>query len=195
MAKNEQSKKVGSSFDVYLAYDKFLRKAKRGDPEYDRYLEHLVREMKEYDQMNPLAGDSLKSFIQKSDSFLKHFRGISYADFVKHANPRKFKTNDFRYLPDSGNLKKRLFEHRARLYLSALKDYAEEVNYDSNKIRRLLDKIASSTIPYLKKEKDEPTFLTILRTLNNKYEYKGQHSEISDYFKKKDKDHKKDDPR
>ncbi len=147
----------GLSFD----YKRFLEITKTGNYSFDAYVELLSREMQIYDGVDPYEKDALKSITDKADSFLKRHAGISYDDFLRQSNPEIFTENDFGKLPEGKNLRRRLFEHRARLYLSSLEDF-EQRGHD---VSKLLPEIQQSTIPYLKKEKDEPTFREIMKVL------------------------------
>ena len=147
-----------------LDYKDFLERTKTGKPSFDAYIESLAQEMQAYDSTDPYKKDALRSITDKADSFLRRHADISYEDFLRQANPDEFTENDYGNLPQRKNLRRRLFEHRARLYLSALDD-CEKRGY---RLNELLSGIEEATIPYLKKEKDEPTFKEILRVLGRK---------------------------
>src|SRR3989344_8020996 len=147
-----------------LDYRDFLNKAKTGKPSFDAYVESLSREMQTYDEADPYKKDALKEITNKADAFLKRHAGISYENFLRQSKPETFTENDYGSLPERKNLRRRLFEHRARLYLSALDDF-ESRGYD---VLELLPEIQQSTIPYLKKERDEPTFREIMKVLQGK---------------------------
>jgi hypothetical protein len=147
-----------------LDYADFLNKTKTGKFPFDIYVELLAQEMQAYDSIDPYKKDALKSITDKADSFLIRHAEISYEDFLKQSNSDEFNTNDYGNLPKRKNLRKRLFEHRSRLYLSSLDDY-EKKGYN---IVDLLPEVENATIPYLKKERDEPTFQEILKVLGKK---------------------------
>jgi hypothetical protein len=147
-----------------LDYGDFISKAKTGKPSFDAYVESLSGEMQTYDGADPYKKDALKGITDKADAFLKRHAGISYEDFLRQSKPETFTENDYGKLPERKNLRRRLFEHRARLYLSSLEDF-EQRGYD---LHELLPEIQQSTIPYLKKERDEPTFREIMKVLQGK---------------------------
>lgn len=147
-----------------LDYKNFLDKTKTGKPSFDAYVESLSREMQAYDESNPYLKDSLRGITDKADSFLRRHADMSYEDFLRQSKPETFTENDYGNLPERKNLRRRLFEHRARLYLSSLEDF-EQRGYD---VSEVLPEIQESTIPYLKKERDEPTFREIMKVLQGK---------------------------
>jgi len=154
-------KRDGSlSFDYMV----FLTKAKTGEFPFDAYVEFLAREMQTYDKADPYKKDALKEMNDKADAFLRRHAGISYEYFLRQSKPETFTENDYGNLPERKNLRRRLFEHRARLYLSSLED-CEQNGFD---ILKLLPQIQESTIPYIKKERDEPTFREIMKVLKGK---------------------------
>lgn len=147
-----------------LNYENFLKRTKTGNPSFDAYVESLSREMQKYDEADPYKNDALKDITDRADSFLKRHAGISYEDFLRQSKPETFTENDYGSLPERKNLRRRLFEHRARLYLASLEDF-EQRGYD---VSELLPEIQKSIIPYLKKERDEPTFREIMKVLQGK---------------------------
>lgn len=155
------SDKNGSSLPDYK---EFLEKTKTGKPSFDIYVELLSREMQAYDGTDPYKKDALKDLDNKADSFLRRHAGISYKDFLRQSRPETFTENDYGSLPERKNLKRRLFEHRTRLYLSSLEVF-EKSGFD---VSELLPEIQKSRIPFLKKEKDEPTFREIMKVLQRK---------------------------
>jgi|TARA_B100000315_G_C14474957_1_gene540168 hypothetical protein len=147
-----------------LDYKNFLDEAKTGKPSFDAYVESLSREMQAYDGADPYKKNSLNEITDKADAFLRRHTGINYEDFLRQSKPETFTENDYGNLPERKNLRRRLFEHRARLYLSSLEDF-EQRGYN---VGEVLPEIQESTIPYLKKERDEPTFREIMKVLQGK---------------------------
>jgi hypothetical protein len=118
--------------------------------------------MQVYDSIDPYQKNPLKLITNKADSFLRRHANMSYKDFLEKSNPEEFVDNDYGSLPRGKNLKRRLFEHRTMFYLSALEDSEKK----GHNLKKLLSEIRESTIPFIKKEKDEPTFREILKVLN-----------------------------
>ena len=150
--------------DSSLDYRNFLIKAKTGKPSFDTYVELLSREMQTYDEADPYKKDALRSITNKADAFLRRHGGISYEDFLRQSNPETITESDYGNRPERKNLRRILFEHRARLYLSSLEEF-EQRGYD---VSELLPEIQQSTIPYLKKEGHEPTFKEIMKVLKGR---------------------------
>jgi hypothetical protein len=146
-----------------LEYSLFER-TKTGEPSFNAYVESLSQEMQTYDAIDPYKKNPLKEITDKADAFLRRHANISYEDFLRQAKPEDFTGNDYGKLPAKRNLRRRLFTHRAMLYLSALED-CEKKGHD---IKYILREVEQGTIPYIKKERDEPTFQEILRVLRKK---------------------------
>ncbi len=138
---------------------------KIGDRFFDAYLSSISLNMKLYDSIDPYKKGALKPITDKADSFLMRHSGISFEQFLRKSNPEEFIDEDFGELPKKKNLRRRLFEHRTRLYLSALED-CENLGIDINEI---LLRVRVGKIPYLKKNSDEPSFKEILKTLKKSY--------------------------
>lgn len=142
-------------------YRAFLERSKTGNPSFDAFVEALYGEMQIYDEIDPYKRDPLKPITDKADDFLRRHAGISYISFLRQAKPEGFTENDFGKLPEEKNLRRRLFNHRAMLYLAALED-SEKMGHDIDKV---LQEVKEGKIPYIKRESDEPTFREILRVL------------------------------
>ena len=145
-------------------YQDFLEITRTEKPSLGAYIKALCREMQIFDGIDPYVKNPLNVITDKADAFLRRHAGISYEDFLMQAKPETFTENDFGDLPDKKKLRRRLFEHRARLYLSAL----EDVEKEGHNIDELLRDIEEATIPYIKRERYEPTFQEILRVLRKK---------------------------
>ena len=144
-----------------LDYRIFLEKSKVGNTSFDAYIDELSNEMQIFDSINPYKKDPLRPITDKADAFLKRHAGISYKSFLSQSKPEEFSENDYGKLPEKRNLKKRLFEHRSMFYLSALEN-CEQKGYDIDDILREVER---GTIPFIKKEQNEPTFREILKVL------------------------------
>ena len=138
-----------------LNYGNFADRKKEAD--FDRY----VRKVYEADEViSRTTRDEREQFDKltaKVNGFLQKHAGIDYQEFVRRANPYEFDENDYGAMPKKA-LRRRLFDHRAYLYLSALADSETE----GADIGQLLDQISSRKIPFIKKEEREPTFQAIL---------------------------------
>ncbi len=165
MGKQDESyDKPKREYTYSLNYRDFLERTKTGNQSFDAYLESLSREMQIFDSIDPYKMNALVPLTNKADAFLRKHAGISYEDFLRQAKPEDFTGNDYGSLPEKRNLRRRLFKHRSMLYLSALED-AERRGYN---LKELLQEVEQRTIPYLKKERDEPTFQEILKVLGKK---------------------------
>jgi len=142
-------------------YDDILRRVKCGEPSFDVFVEALYATMQRYDAIDPSKKDPLKPIRDRADGFLRGHAGISYESFLRQAKPEEFTENDFGTLPKKKNLRRRLFDHRAMLYLAALDDTVKQ-GYDLDSI---LAEVRKREIPYIKKEANEPTFKEILKVL------------------------------
>jgi len=142
-------------------YADFLKRALKGDLYFDCFLGHLVNEMMAYDKINPYIENPLKPLNDKVNAFLQRHVGISYLEFVDQTKPEDFEEEDFEFLPRKKNLRRRLFDFRARLVIAALADTEKQ----GLNLEEILDAIKDETIPLIKREKEEPTFKAILKIL------------------------------
>ena len=94
---------------------------------------------------------------KKVSDFLQKHMGMNYKEFVEEANPYGFEEVEFSNTEKS--IKRRLFDYKAYLYLSAL----EECEKEGIDINLLIKKIGREKIPYLKPDKNEPTFNRIVK--------------------------------
>lgn len=129
----------------------------RYQAEFDRYVRMIYATEEALHRVDPYEKEPLKTLTDKVNSFLQRHTGLSYEEFVRRANPYDFDKNDYSIMPKKA-LKRRLFDHRAYLYLCALDDCERE----GANIELLLQRISEERIPFLKKEPDEPTFDAIL---------------------------------
>ncbi len=141
---------------------------------FDRY----VRKVYEADEitLKTTRGDRTRfdDLTAKVNGFLQKHAGIDYQEFVRKANPYEFDENDYGAMPKKA-LRRRLFDHRAYLYLSALADSESE----GADIGQLLEQIRSHKIPFIKKEEREPTFQAIYNILGVKEKkYAGEMADL-----------------
>jgi hypothetical protein len=138
-----------------LDYGNFCKDRQEAD--FDRYVRKVYEAEETLQRVDPYEKEPLKELTTKVNSFLQKHAGIDYQEFVRRANPYEFDENDYGAMPKKA-LKRRLFDHRAYLYLSALADSESE----GADIGQLLEQISSHKIPFIKKEEREPTFQAIL---------------------------------
>jgi|TARA_Y100000310_G_scaffold207340_1_gene207845 hypothetical protein len=139
-----------------LDYGNFCRD-KQKEADFDRYVRKVYEAEEVLQRVDPYEKEPLKELTAKVNSFLQKHASIDYQEFVRRANPYEFDENDYGAMPKKA-LRRRLFDHRAYLYLSALADSEEE----GADIGQLLEQISSRKIPFIKKEEKEPTFQAIL---------------------------------
>lgn len=139
-----------------LDYANFCRD-KLEEAVFDRYVRKVYETEEALQRVDPYEKEPLKGLTDKVNGFLQRHAGIDYQEFVRRANPYEFVEDDYANMPKKA-LKRRLFDHRAYLYLSALADSEDE----GADIGQLLQQISSRKIPFIKKEEKEPTFQAIL---------------------------------
>lgn len=137
-----------------------LAKYRTGDAELDSYISFLGEALSSYENIDPRSKEQLESYMNRIDRFLEKYAGITYSEFVNQADPQDIRGNDFNLI-DNPRLKRRLFEFRAKLYLTALDSWDQK----GLNLENILEKIKSAKIPYIKKEETEPTFERILEIL------------------------------
>ena len=125
--------------------------------EFDRYVRKIYETEEALHRVDPYEKKPLKALTDKVNRFLQRHAGLNYEEFVRRVNPCDFNENDYSLMPKKA-LKRRLFDHRAYLYLCALDDCERE----GANIELLLQRISEERIPFLKKEQNEPTFNAIL---------------------------------
>ena len=130
---------------------------RKDEADFDRYVRKVYEAEEALQRVDPYEKEPLMELTAKVNGFLQKHAGIDYQEFVRRANPYEFDENDYGAMPKKA-LRRRLFDHRAYLYLSALADSETE----GADIRQLLDQISSRKIPFIKKEEREPTFQAIL---------------------------------
>ncbi len=141
-----------------------LPNAKKSQAEFDKFVrkvyeaEEIIYKTTREDRI------AFNTLSEKVNSFLQRHAGLDYEEFVIRANPYGFDNEDYSVLPKNA-LKRRLFDHRAYLYLSALEDCEKE----GADIEDLLEQISNGRIPFIKKEKDEPTFNSIRDVLKRSH--------------------------
>src|SRR3989338_452261 len=114
--------------------------------ELDRYIRKVYETEETLQRADPYEKEPLKVLTDKINGFLQRHAGLNYEEFVKIANPYDFDENDYSIMPKKA-LKRRLFDHRAYLYLSSLADCESE----GADIKKLLQEIRSERIPFIKK--------------------------------------------
>ena len=130
---------------------------RKDEADFDRYVRKVYEAEEALQRVDPYEKEPLMELTAKVNGFLQKHAGIDYQEFVRRANPYEFDENDYGAMPKKA-LRRRLFDHRAYLYLSALADSETE----GADIGQLLDQISSRKIPFIKKEEREPTFQAIL---------------------------------
>ena len=126
-----------------------------------RYFYHkLAEEMDSLDKINPYGHNPMQPSQDKSNAFLMRHAGLTYKEFVRKSKPEALAVEDYGQLEKSA-LKKKLFEYRAKLYLSALEE-SEKHGFDAYLILRM---IKTRNIPPIKKNSQEPTYQSILNAL------------------------------
>ena len=125
--------------------------------EFDRYVRKIYETEEALQRVDPYEKKPLRALTDKVNGFLQRHAGLNYEEFVRRVNPYNFNGSDYSIMPKKA-LKRRLFDHRAYLYLCALDDCERE----GANIELLLQRISEERIPFLKKEQNEPTFNAIL---------------------------------
>jgi hypothetical protein len=102
----------------------------------------------------------------KADRFTTMCKGLRYPEFVKRSNPCAM-TGDAYDLLTRNDLKERLFDTRAKVYLAALYDFTMEggeINAE------MLNRIINADIPFLKRGAGtEPTFEVIFELVQRHF--------------------------
>nr|MBI4156674.1 hypothetical protein [Candidatus Woesearchaeota archaeon] len=127
----------------------------RSDPELSYFVKAMAESMAFLDLLDENSSNPTEQLDSKINSFLIKYLNTTYRDLIKKVDFDSFNSNDYGEIPKSKlNLKKRLFDYRARLYLASLAA-ADQANFN---LDSLLEKIHTSRIYPIKKEIDEPTF-------------------------------------
>lgn len=130
---------------------------KQNEAIFDRYVRKIYETEEALQRVDPYDKEPLKKLTDKVNSFLQRHAGLNYEEFVKRSDPYNFDKDDYSTLQKKA-LKRRLFDHRAYLYLSALDDCERE----GADVEKLLKQISQNRIPFIKKGEREPTFDAIL---------------------------------
>lgn len=132
-----------------------------GNADFDTYLQQLEKEIQNYEEIDPYKKEPMKQLDNKVNDFLVKHASISYHDFKMIAQPDSFETDDYRLLPKRKNLRKRLFDYRAKMLIAALANSESLVSNLDDLIRTIKDR----KIPYIKNDANEPTFMAIAKIL------------------------------
>lgn len=130
---------------------------RQNEANLDRYIRKVYEAEEALQRVDPYEKEPLKELTAKVNGFLQKHADIDYQEFVRRANPYEFDEDDYSSSPKKA-LNRRLFDHRAYLYLSALADSESE----GANLEQLLEQIRSNKIPFIKKQEREPTFEAIL---------------------------------
>ena len=142
-------------------YAQLLLQQKNGDRYLDTFIDKLSESISFMDDVDPYVPEPLKPMKDKIDGFLLRHGAVRYDDFLRGINPHDLHGGDFSLLIKR-NLKRRLFDYRARIYLSALASCEEE---EGLPLEELLLKVKRATVYPIKKEENEPTYDAILNLL------------------------------
>lgn len=165
---NSRTPKFSLSDDKLKGYENWIREEVEGSDGSESV--HYTRSRSPDSQMNFFMGalseamaftdlydvrseNPTQALDVKVDEFLLKHTGTDYQIFASNVDYTGIDTGDFAIIPKD-SLKRRLFNFRAKAYLSALAA-TEEKGHD---LGSLIKKIASTTIYPIKKNETEPVF-------------------------------------
>lgn len=136
------------------------------DKRLERFVCHMTEAMNFYDNFDPYTPDPLKPMNDKINRFLEKYLGINYEEFLRQARSYTLEGEDYDLIPQ--RLMRKLFDHRARIYLAAF-DSCEQEGLNAPE---LLEIVRKAKLPPIKKGEVEPTFEKMVELLTSSPSWK-----------------------